>query len=167
MTGGRKERRMGRGEEKERTWLGNGRKVDNQIAWEGHERREMVDEQQPRTVLLFSGTRGWLRFVVVVATDSRPASQPASDRAQFTHRALSRTRERRLRRLKLFPLGPSGRDLSSAISTSFSWFLARGKMPRAASSSFRVQGLFSPPRSRSALMPRPRIILLTVGQLSC
>lgn len=36
-------------------------------------------------------------------------------------------------------------------------------MPRAASSSSRLRDL-PPPRSRSALMPRPRIILLAVGR---
>lgn len=46
-----------------------------------------MDEQQPRAVLLFSGTRGWLRFVVLV-TDSRPTSQ----RARST-RTLGREKE--------------------------------------------------------------------------
>lgn len=37
-------------------------------------------------------------------------------------------------------------------------------MLRAASSRSRARGLSPPPRSRSALMPRPRIILLAVGR---
>jgi len=75
MTGGSEKQVEGEGEG-ERGLLENGRKID-QAAWED-ERRETVDEQQPRAVLLFSETRGWLRFVGVVATDSRPANQPVN-----------------------------------------------------------------------------------------
>lgn len=56
----------------------------------------MVDEQQPRVVLLFSGTRGWLRFVGVVATDSWPVNQPVSplEIALNSHIALFLGREK-------------------------------------------------------------------------
>lgn len=78
--------------------MGNGRKVDKQAAREGHERRETADEQQPRTVLLFFETRGWLRFVGVVAQET------AGEHVRLAHFPRSSVARKKATSIKAFSI---------------------------------------------------------------